>query len=363
MVGSFPGEPPDRVAMVQVTYRKGALIREDTYGCDVWRAHEKVSVRELEEHLGQGREEFLDWLRGHPTTDLLSIYLFDKVYLHCWGGIGSAEPSYRKRIGRLEPQVLSKGWMLFAPEGRVVEDDYSREHGLICIASQNRVHYVDPARDYLSQRVDTAAGEENQSSRWEIQEFGQTEKGRWYPRRVVFGLTEAQGDGDSESLRVTCVQRFYVISQVELSDDLLDRSHVAAAFRRVAEEKSQERAAYKEAFAEAIRVIDGRADWPEPSDLVRQYWQAQAVMDIEEMAVLWPGSTTWNRQLDDESPSEMVIGEAIQQAGGCVQVPYATKRHYEVHGTYPWRMNLTNSESKRGRFHIFSTQSYEHRAN
>jgi len=118
----------------------------------------------------------------------------------------------------------------------------------------------------------------------------------------------------------------------------------------------KEKTEFEKAFDKAIAVIDDRKNWPEPRDLVVAYWEVRAAKNYDEMAILWPGSAIWNRQvLENEEPKEYVFGE-VQPAEieGCIVVPYATKRYFENNRKYSLKMWLDNKKSTKGRFYIIS---------
>jgi len=113
---------------------------------------------------------------------------------------------------------------------------------------------------------------------------------------------------------------------------------------------------FGKAFEEAINVVDKRKNWPEPRDLAVAYWTARAAKNYDEMAILWPGSATWNRQvLENEEPVEYVFGEAqtIDMEGHII-VPYASKSYYEKNRKYSLKMRLTDRKSTKGRYYIWS---------
>jgi hypothetical protein len=121
-------------------------------------------------------------------------------------------------------------------------------------------------------------------------------------------------------------------------------------------EKEEERIAYEKAFKEAVSVIDSRKSWHEPRELVISYWQHRNAKDYDEIAILWPGSSTWNRHaLEKEEPVEYVFGEVQKgSAEGLVVVPYASKDYYEKHGKYSLKMRLSKEKSTKGRYYIVS---------
>ena len=129
---------------------------------------------------------------------------------------------------------------------------------------------------------------------------------------------------------------------------------VPSSVKIVGSEK--EKTEFEKAFDKAMAEIDNRKNWPEPRDLVVAYWEARAAKNYDEMAILWPGSAVWNRQvLAKEEPEEYVFGE-VQPAEieGCIVVPYATKSYYRNNRKYSLKMWLDNKKSAKGRYYITS---------
>jgi hypothetical protein len=123
------------------------------------------------------------------------------------------------------------------------------------------------------------------------------------------------------------------------------------------EKSEKEETAYDKAFHEAIAIIDSRENWPEPRELSIAYWEKRNAKEYEELAILWPGSATWNhRVLKDEEPVEYVFGKAqaaeVEDIG--LIVPYASKNYYDKHGKYNLKMRLSNEKSGKGRYYIVS---------
>jgi len=118
----------------------------------------------------------------------------------------------------------------------------------------------------------------------------------------------------------------------------------------------KDKTAFGKAFEEAIEVVDKRENWPEPRNLAVAYWKARTAKNYDEMAIFWPGSATWNRQvIENEESIEYVFGEAqTAELEDDIIVPYATKSYYEKHGKYSLKMRLTNRKSTKGRYYIYS---------
>ena len=120
-------------------------------------------------------------------------------------------------------------------------------------------------------------------------------------------------------------------------------------------EREEEETAYDKALIEAISVVDDRDIWPEPRELVVSYWQHRSAKNYDEMAILWPGSATWNQSLEKEEPVEYVFGKVQPwEIEGDIIVPYASKSYYDKHGKYGLKMVLSNKKSAKKRYYIVS---------
>jgi len=129
---------------------------------------------------------------------------------------------------------------------------------------------------------------------------------------------------------------------------------VPASAKIVRPEK--EKTAFAKAFKKAITVVDTRENWPEPRDLAVTYWKARVEKNYDEMAIFWPGSAIWNRQvIEKEEPVKYVFGKVqVTDMEGHIIVPYATKSYYEKNRKYSLKMRLTDRKSTKGRHYISS---------
>ena len=112
---------------------------------------------------------------------------------------------------------------------------------------------------------------------------------------------------------------------------------------------------YTEAKEAALEIIKQREVWPESAVAVCEaYWAARGRKDYGEMAVLWPGSASfdWPRLCKDDSNVSYVFGEA--SADG-TEVPYATKGYYDANKRYNFTMHLSALDTDRGlRYYVVS---------
>jgi hypothetical protein len=118
----------------------------------------------------------------------------------------------------------------------------------------------------------------------------------------------------------------------------------------------KEKTNYEIAFQSAISKIDNMEAWPGPRELSIAYWKARTEKEYNEMAVFWPGSSTWDRQaIENEEPVEYVFGEVrTTEVESRIEVPYASKSYFDKHAKYNLKMRLSNEKSRKGRYYIVS---------
>jgi len=331
--------------------------------------------------MGRTFESLLDWARKAKSGST-TIYLYDGQYYYRFerddaGKWTSGSRQYWPDFNPIPDEDLAElGWPLMSTQGKVVENDYSQAHNLLCaetrsehqirdgklmISARRNLFYLDPEHGYICRRVevfahlqpsaatpvdeldfDPAEIPSEPCSITEITELGQTDTGQWYPLRIEHRTPS----------RLSSVTRTYLRTDCEFPEDIFDPDKVIS---EAGQAGPVQRKSYKQIFSEAIGTIDSLESWPEPGELVEQYWQARAAKDYDKLAVFWPGSATWNqRVLADEKPVEYVAGQAQEAGEVGVNVPYASKNYYEEHGTYNLIMRLTNEKSAKGRYYIYS---------
>jgi hypothetical protein len=108
--------------------------------------------------------------------------------------------------------------------------------------------------------------------------------------------------------------------------------------------------------------MHSRTSWPAtPEILVKAFWQARAAKNYEEMAVLWPGSGSWDWpaicQLETP-PFNYVFGKASKEhptVRESVYVPYASEAYFRSNHAYNINMLISSFATSQGqRFYIVS---------
>lgn len=275
------------------------------------------------------------------------------------------------------------GWPIIGKTGHIIEDNYAKENNFIFIErlQQGSIHsgnvtlpgrflfYLDPQKDYICRRKVT---EWRPDARWQedknwlegvkpekirdgsitvadITDVIQAPNGYWYPNVIVVKQSGIRKDYKEASLKVSSIKRVYVRTDPEFPDGIFDPGNLVPSGAKIRKDGE------KTAFEQIIAIIDSRPNWPEPKELVKRYWQARAKKDYDQMAILWPHSANWNRELlESEKAVEYVFGEPQKASDKKVIVPYAAKSYCEKHGVYNLKMWLTNEKSAKGRYYIIS---------
>lgn len=176
------------------------------------------------ERAGKSFDSIMKWWTCGGKAELHigheKIYLYGEEYT-CWlhraGDNKDWVTMYRGYSpgkGRMGPRTLGRyvvyrnilselGWTdwLLKTTGSwkvsLVEDDYSRSNNLLCIAvldrsgfagnggiSQGSLFYLNPQRNYICQKYELYPRSNRYYFR-EVLEYGQTDMGDWYPRRIL----------------------------------------------------------------------------------------------------------------------------------------------------------------------------------
>ena len=267
MIVHYDGYPGDIAGMVDVDYRSGRKHREERHSV----FHTGEVLIQLwpiyKEQLGDSFESLLAWTRRHyddPRASL-SIDLYDGQYdgsVHRDGESGWSKLNKMYLPGyEVDPtmSVASQAWPVIGPTARVIEDDYARQNGRVCIEylSQGLVmpdgwasppgrflYYLDPSRDYLCRRqvterrrdaswqkdknwlagVDPKKVIEDSTRVVDITEAAQAPNGHWYPQTIVESYSGQGKDprGQSVPIKHTVTKKVYVQVSPKFPDGVFD---------------------------------------------------------------------------------------------------------------------------------------------
>jgi hypothetical protein len=223
----------DVIDEVTQVYTNGRLQRFEKYQVFDWRAY-LDNWLEFSEQMGSTLDSLQKWWIEGEFAGCWLVLLYDGEYNHKikrdlktkkWGPV---ERWHSPEKNNDELGVVDWGWPSYGlhrrgpdvPPTTVVEDEYSKGNDLICLQSlwQGEAHdksirwpskklwYLDPRRDYICRRFEerylrNAPWQKDKS--WlegvdqgkisisaestfvrEVTEFGQTEAGQWYPKKI-----------------------------------------------------------------------------------------------------------------------------------------------------------------------------------
>ena len=222
----YDRQPGDVPGTVDVDYKSRRKWREERHS--VFHLGEAPALLwpHYRQQLGDSFESLLAWTRRHydDPRARLSINLYDGQYdASVYGESGWSKVSKRYSPGNdLDPTVslAHQAWPPIDPAGRIIEDDYARQNGWVCVetVSQGLVtpngwaslpgrffYYLDPSRDYLCRRevdercrdaswqkdknwlagVDPTKVPQDSTTVIDISEVTQASNGHWYPQTII----------------------------------------------------------------------------------------------------------------------------------------------------------------------------------
>lgn len=103
-----------------------------------------------------------------------------------------------------------------------------------------------------------------------------------------------------------------------------------------------------------ISQIDQLETWPEPLELVQQYWDARNKRDYETTRLYWPNSEQWDEAIKEEAPTDYVFGQPYTVTTTSLNIPYDSQEHYNQTQEYRFVMVLSKKHSEKGRYYIVS---------
>jgi len=215
------------------------------------------------EQLGDSFESLLAWTNAHyDNKGHLSIYLYDGKYnisttRDSEGVWSKLRKSYSPDFESMPNIRLEDiAWPLIGKTGHIIEDDYAKENGLICIEclQQGSIHseivslpgrflyYLDVEKDYMCVRKVTewrpdAEWQENKN--WlegvdpekirdgsivveDITEVTQAANGYWYPKIVEVSQTGVIKDYKDAPLKTRTIKRIYMQTHPEFPETIFD---------------------------------------------------------------------------------------------------------------------------------------------
>jgi hypothetical protein len=151
-------------------------------------------------------DDVLNCIEKDDGLMLIGVELWDGRYQYSVRT--GREPAYRKgEFTGGQHNLHGFAWPCYLPSGRIVEDEYSKAHGLLCWKpGDGRTLYFDPKHDYVCVRSEQRGG----TSISDTVDFARTEPGLWYPRTVQLTVVQQDSEGRETSREVTHVDKLFV---------------------------------------------------------------------------------------------------------------------------------------------------------
>ena len=253
------------VTMIDVDFKLGRKQRQERHSV----FHQGEVLDELwptyREQLGETFAALLAWSRGQyddPRAEI-AIHLYDGEYYCSASRDGETDWSLREKdyTPDYNPAPLTSlghlAWPVIVVTAQVIEDDYSRQNGLVCVESLGQgqvdpdgwaslpsrsLKYLDPSRDYLCMRQvtewrpdaewqqdkDWLAGVDPEKMRHgsivvtEITEALQASNSHWYPETIVEKSTGQRADYQDAPLETRLIKRVYLDLSPEFPEGIFD---------------------------------------------------------------------------------------------------------------------------------------------
>jgi hypothetical protein len=211
------------VESVEICYADGARFRKEQhhlYG----RGAIGPQWEEQKAEFGDTLESILKWSRAYKTYGPISITIFEenRWYDSRRDENGAWRTTMQTSRGRGLTQedswnmcpVAQLGGPQILGYADIIQDDFARENGLIRVDGEKGVFYLNPERDYICQQQMPSEGQ-----RSTVLEFGRTDTGRWYPKRI-----------DNHALKYTV----YLETNPEFPEGIFDPNSLPKADREAA---------------------------------------------------------------------------------------------------------------------------------
>ncbi|HUT31304.1 MAG TPA: ankyrin repeat domain-containing protein [Sedimentisphaerales bacterium] len=187
-----------------IEYYNGNSIRVEHFELAINYSDWEPKKELYQQQMGDTFDSVFGWMTSTDTMRRTSIVLND--------GIFEYRDSEKTRLLTENSQLRRLGWWEISFASKIVENDYSKENGLICLQYQQGRSYIDPNRDYICVRREDLKGQIS----LDVVEFGQTTQGYWYPKMVKTAWwNERLGRGFDTN-------RVYLVGDPEFPPDLFD---------------------------------------------------------------------------------------------------------------------------------------------
>jgi hypothetical protein len=257
------------VTGIEITYNQGKKQRTERPSVRIPIISGEDDLIAYEKALGDSIESLLKWTQDDEGRTL-DIFIYDGQYYYYAQRDSSGkwtvrEKSFRPDRNPIPLEDLSElGWPEIPPKSwvRQIENDYSRENNLIAFEStsgsdirsgkiyftaQKTINYLDPGHDYMCVRremfhhplsgglgetkIEDVDFDPNEIPAEPghvvfVSEFGQTDSGRWYPKKIEQYSKSQNPDVNEKPLNLSTVLTLYLKTNPEFPAGIFDPNNL-----------------------------------------------------------------------------------------------------------------------------------------
>ena len=200
------------------------------------------------EQLGYTYDSQFAWLRARDEKTFSSIEIFDGKYNYHLAEYDKWQ--YSKRAKELHDPMLDMGvledrtWPEINIKAEIIEDDYSKEHGLICIKYDQKptwqkeidifTYYLNPEKDYLCHKY-VIQWANSHTQVYEVEKYQQV-NGLWYPRKVKYGSCGSK----DEELEFDDYYVLFIDESPDFGDEVFVGTYVESLYEKYKNEPEKD---------------------------------------------------------------------------------------------------------------------------
>jgi len=207
------------IGTVYICYKCGQLQRIEQYDC----SPPRKDLKDLE-------NDFDLLLRWAKSNKPILTYLFGGKYWHLadyW------QKNYSKSLNRsgFDNYLVNSAWEVWYSYGKIVQNEYSRENGLICFdLGDDWRFYINPKYDYICQRREEYVSNLKHTSISEVKEYAKTEDGQWYPKIRHQSYSKDTSEGQLGSLELGFIEERYLRLNPTFPENIFDANSLPREF-------------------------------------------------------------------------------------------------------------------------------------
>ncbi len=257
------------VTGIEITYNQGRKQRHERHSVRIPPVSQSNDLAAYKRALGDSFESLLKWIQDTKAR-YVDIYIYDGEYYYKAKKDSLDKWTFHEKVHRPDRNPIALedlsdwGWPSIPPINCVkqIENGNSRENNLIAFevttgpdirkgkiffTAHKTINYLDPRRDYICVRREMfhhllggGLGETNikdvdfdpneipdePSFVRFVSEFGQTESGQWYPKKIETHSKSRDAKGKVKPLNLSSINTLYLKTNPEFPEGIFDPNNL-----------------------------------------------------------------------------------------------------------------------------------------